>query len=49
MSIKSSESQLKQLFWSIFSAADEAALHDLVSNDPLLRDEGNWYPYGGRD
>ncbi len=39
----------KKLFWSIFSAKDEAALHNIVLRNELLSNNHNWFPYGGRD
>ncbi|MFQ5688349.1 MAG: hypothetical protein ACE5GV_17005 [Candidatus Scalindua sp.] len=40
---------MENLFWNIFKASDETELHEVVLSDPLLRDNDNWYPYGGRD
>jgi hypothetical protein len=39
---------MKQLFWSIFNAKDEDELQDVVNTNALLKDDSNWYPYGGR-
>ena len=40
---------MEKLFWKIFKAKDENQLHEIVINNPLLNDNSNWFPYGGRD
>ena len=37
----------EQLFWQLFNAADEHKVHEIVTTHPLLKDEKNWFPYGG--
>ena len=37
---------VEKLFWQIFNAEDEDALHEIVTKHPLLKDEQNWHPYG---
>ena len=39
----------EKLFWTIFRAQNEDALHEIIKNDALLNDNKNWFPYGGRD
>jgi len=39
----------EELFWEIFNTNDEVKLHKLVTTHPLLINERNWFPYGGRD
>lgn len=39
----------EKLFWAIFKAKDEDDLHRIVQENTLLRDNNNWFPYGGRD
>jgi hypothetical protein len=37
----------EKLFWQLFNAHDEDALHEIVATYPLLTSESNWFPYGG--
>jgi hypothetical protein len=40
---------IQKLFWSIFSANNEEALHKIVMSNELLSNNDNWFPYGGQD
>src|SRR5215210_2966278 len=42
-----SNKTLEQLFWSLFNAENEDELHQIVKANHILRDENNWFPYGG--
>lgn len=43
------KSQTESLFWQIFNAENEDALHKIVTTDILLKNENNWVPYGSRN
>jgi hypothetical protein len=40
---------MQKLFWSLFTAADEDELHQLVTSHPLMVEQNNWFPYGGKN
>lgn len=44
---KKSSTDLERLFWAIFNARNGEELHQIVTTDPLLSNENNWFPYGG--
>ncbi|RKZ30730.1 hypothetical protein DRQ36_04495 [bacterium] len=41
--------EMEKLFWQLFNAESEEEVHKIVKRNPLLKDNGNWFPYGGRD
>jgi hypothetical protein len=44
---KVSNNALERLLWTIFNANNEDELHQIVKTNPVLRNENNWFPYGG--
>ena len=40
-------SKCKELFWKLFNANGEHEVHKIVSEEPLLNNNDNWFPYGG--
>lgn len=46
---KGQDSLMQDLFWKIFKCENEEELHKLVTKNPLLSRDENWFPYGGRD
>ena len=39
----------ERLFWRMFNAESEQILHQILSTDSILKNPGNWFPYGGSD
>ncbi|MCH9852122.1 MAG: hypothetical protein K0U45_01315 [Alphaproteobacteria bacterium] len=39
----------EKLFNEVFQCDGEENLHELVTNNDLLKNPNNWYPYGGKD
>ena len=40
--------KFSNLFWEVFNCNGEKELHGLVASNELLKDQKNWYPYGGK-
>ncbi len=40
---------MEKLFWSLFKAKDEQELYEIVNKNEFLKNNDNWFPYGGRD
>lgn len=41
--------EIEKLFWQIFNSKNETELHEIIQNNPLLKDDNNWFPYGGEN
>ncbi len=41
------QKNMASLFWSIFKAETEEELHRIVTTNAPLKNENNWFPYGG--
>lgn len=41
--------EMEDLFWEIFNCKNEEELHKLVTTNQLLKNDANWFPYGGKD
>jgi hypothetical protein len=38
---------LERLFWTIFNTDNEEEVNQVITTNPLLKNEDNWFPYGG--
>lgn len=46
---KNAMEEARKLFWELFNARNEDELHTIVTENSLLKNPTNWFPYGGQN